>query len=187
MALFTIVSPLVEPLSIDEAFVDVTGRRPRISMRPTAIARGLKARHLQSRGSHGSIGVAPNKFLAKLASDFKKPDGLTPIREEDKVSFLRPLAVDRIWGVGPKTETACARPASARSRELQDFGGDLRRLMGSYAEDLRALAFGEDDRPVEIELSGNQSAARRPSTGIPGPASSSAGPCSIRPPRSPRN
>lgn len=150
MALLHDVSPLVEPLSIDEAFVDVTAAVRNFDA-AISLARELKGRIFDRVHLTASIGVAPNKFLAKLASDFKKPDGLTPIREEDKVAFLRPLAVDRIWGVGPKTGAVLREAGIQTIAQLQDFDGDLRRLMGSYAEDLRALAFGEDDRPVEVD------------------------------------
>lgn len=150
MALLHDVSPLVEPLSIDEAFVDVTAAARDIDAAAT-LAIDIKARIRARVHLTASIGVAPNKFLAKLASDLQKPDGLTIVREEDKVTFLRPLPVGRIWGVGPKTEAILHGAGIRTIAELQDYRGDLRRLMGGYAEDLRALAFGEDDRPVEPE------------------------------------
>lgn len=150
MALLHDVSPFVEPLSIDEAFVDVTAAVRDFEAAAT-VARALKAQILNRVRLTASIGVAPNKFLAKLASDFKKPDGLTVIHEEEKVAFLRPLPVGRIWGVGPKTEAVFRDAGIHTIADLQDFKGDLRRLMGGYAEDLRALAFGEDDRPVETD------------------------------------
>ena len=150
MALLQEVTPLVEPLSIDEAFLDVTPATRSIDA-ATALARDIKTRIRERLRLTASVGVAPNKFLAKLASDFEKPDGLTVIREEDKVAFLRPLPVARIWGVGPKTAALLRDAGILTIANLQDFTGDLRRLMGGYADDLRALAFGEDDRPVETE------------------------------------
>ncbi|HPA16892.1 MAG TPA: DNA polymerase IV [Verrucomicrobiae bacterium] len=150
MALLHDVTPLVEQLSIDEAFLDVSPAARDIDA-AIALARDLKARIRERLRLTASIGVAPNKFLAKLASDFQKPDGLTIIREEDKVAVLRPLPVGRIWGVGPKTEAVLHEAGILTIANLQDFTGDLRHLMGGYAEDLRALAFGEDDRPLETE------------------------------------
>ncbi len=150
MAVLHDVTPLVEPLSIDEAFLDVTAAAGDIDA-AASLARDIKARIRERVRLTASIGVAPNKFLAKLASDLHKPDGLTVIREEEKVAFLRPLPVSRIWGVGPKTEAALHEAGIRIIADIQDFPGDLRRLLGAYAEDLRALAFGEDDRPVETE------------------------------------
>lgn len=148
MAILRDVSPLVEPLSIDEAFLDISAAAPDIRAAAT-LARDLKARIRERVSLTASIGVAPNKFLAKLASDLHKPDGLTVIPEEEKIAFLRPLPVSRIWGVGPKTEAALQEIGIRTIADIQDFRGDLRRLLGGYAEDLRALAFGDDERPVE--------------------------------------
>lgn len=146
--IFQEFTPLVEPLSIDEAFLDVTGSL-RLLGTPEKIARTLKARIKAATGLNASVGVAPNKFLAKLASDMDKPDGLTVIRAEDVDRILLPMPVGRIYGIGPKT---AARLEGIGIRTI----GDLRRIdpdvlarrAGSDAEHYRELAHGIDDRPV---------------------------------------
>jgi DNA polymerase-4 len=94
--------------------------------------------------------VAPNKLLAKLASDFRKPDGLTVIRESEKVVFLRPLSVRALHGVGRVTEENLARAGILTVGDLQDYPGDLRPLVGSWAAEVRRFALGDDDRPLEL-------------------------------------
>jgi DNA polymerase-4 len=148
-AIFRAVTPLVEPLSLDEAFLDVTentwGERLAV-----AVARRIKAEIRDTTGLTASAGVAPNKFLAKIASGWKKPDGLTVIAPERAEAFIRDLPVDTLWGVGPKT---AARLRAHGLSTLADVRGrsidDLRALVGSLAEWLMALANGRDDRPVE--------------------------------------
>ena len=95
-------SPLVEPLSIDEAFIDLTGIAANLNV-AIRTANELKARIRDEQRLSASVGVAPNKFLAKLASDMDKPDGLTVIAIEDLPVKVWPLPVERLWGVGPKT------------------------------------------------------------------------------------
>jgi DNA polymerase-4 len=94
--------------------------------------------------------VAANKFLAKLASDYQKPDGLTIIGEEGKAVFLRPLAVRRIHGVGAATEKILNGAGVFTIGDLQDYSGNLRALVGGFGETLRNFAFGIDDRPLEL-------------------------------------
>ncbi|HPF35396.1 MAG TPA: DNA polymerase IV [Candidatus Krumholzibacteria bacterium] len=146
--IFHDVTPLVEPLSVDEAFLDVTGCRRLLGDAET-IGRLVKRRILDEVGLVASVGVAPNKFLAKLASDLDKPDGFTVV-PDDVQRFLDPLDVGRLWGVGPRSlET------------LHGLGvrtiGDLRRcppvrletrLGAARAAHVQALARGEDSRPV---------------------------------------
>jgi DNA polymerase-4 len=148
-AILADVAPVVEPLSVDEAFLDLTGTE-RLLGDAVLVARAIKARIRAEVGITASVGVAPNKFLAKLASDLEKPDGLTVITEEDRDRVLLPLPVDRIWGVGPVT---AARLAAAGIATIGDLRArplaDLERVLGSAAEHVRALAAGEDDRPVE--------------------------------------
>src|SRR5262245_49521503 len=96
-------TPLVEPLSLDEAFLDVHGCEPLFGPAPE-IARRLKERIKNQTDLVASVGVAPNKFLAKLASDTSKPDGLLVIEEHQALKVLSPLPVGRIWGVGKKAE-----------------------------------------------------------------------------------
>jgi DNA polymerase-4 len=142
-------TPAVEPLSIDEAFLDVTGSL-RLLGSAEQIASLLKARIRAVTQLTASVGVAPNKFLAKLASDMDKPDGLTVIRPDNAEAILSPLPVGRIFGVGPVAE-----------RRLNGLGvrtiGDLRkidpaalarRVGDDEAARYRRLALGQDDRPV---------------------------------------
>jgi DNA polymerase IV len=140
--------PLVEPLSIDEAFMDLTGTE-RLLGDPIGVARRLRERIRAETGLTASVGVAPNKFLAKLASDLEKPDGLTVIRPGNINRVLDPLPIERLWGVGPAT-----------ARRFHALGlrtiGDVRRsdperlhgVLGHHAEHFLRLARGEDDRPV---------------------------------------
>jgi len=96
-----------------------------------------------------TIGIGSNKLLAKIASDHQKPDGLTLIEEKEKVLFLRPLPVRSLFGVGRVTEQVLKQAGLETVGDLQDYNGDLRALVGSYAAKLRQFAFGEDNRPLE--------------------------------------
>jgi len=117
-----------------------------------AIARRIKDKIRAETGLTASVGVAPNKFLAKLASDLKKPDGLAVITEADKVEMLAPLPVSKMWGVGKVTEKRLHELGLRTIGDIQRIPVDeLRELLGNSAEHLRALAFGEDDRDVETE------------------------------------
>ncbi len=147
-SIFREVTPLVEPLSLDEAYLDVTENAwgERLA---TPVARRLKERIRAETGLTASAGVAPNKFLAKIASGWKKPDGLTVISPDRVEPFLQQLPVDALWGVGPVT----ARKLRARGIEkLVDVRTTdvhvLRETVGSLAGWLRELANGIDDRPV---------------------------------------
>jgi DNA polymerase-4 len=159
-AIFREVTPLVEPLSLDEAYLDVTENAWHEPL-ASNVARQLKARIRDETGLTASAGVAPNKFLAKIASGWKKPDGLTVISPERIEPFLRQLPVDALWGVGPVT----ARKLRARGIErLVDVRAidpaELRATVGSLAEWLQQLASGVDDRPVvpnrETKSSGSE-------------------------------
>src|SRR5581483_1960681 len=159
-AIFREVTPLVEPLSLDEAYLDVTENAWGEPF-GTAVAKRLKARIRDTTGLTASAGVAPNKFLAKIASGWKKPDGLTVISPERVEPFLQQLPVDALWGVGPVT----ARKLRARGIErLVDVRAldpaELRASVGSLAEWLQQLAGGVDDRPVvpnrETKSSGSE-------------------------------
>src|SRR4051794_4234076 len=148
-AIFREVTPLVEPLSLDEAYLDVTENAWGEQF-GTAVARRLKERIRAETGLTASAGVAPNKFLAKIASGWKKPDGLTVISPERVEPFLRQLPVDALWGVGPVT----AKKLRARGIEkLTDVRAVdpqlLHDTVGSLADWLRQLASGIDDRRVE--------------------------------------
>ena len=149
--LFRSVTPLVEPLSLDEAYLDVTENAWGESLGMN-VARRLKTEIRDRTGLTASAGVAPNKFLAKIASGWQKPDGLTVIAPERVEHFLQGLPVDALWGVGPVTA------GKLRSRGIEKLvqirGADpevLREAVGSLAEWLQQLARGIDDRPVVSE------------------------------------
>ena len=115
------------------------------------LARDLKRTIWTQRQLTATVGIAANKLLAKLASDFQKPDGLTLVPERDKVQFLRPMPVRAIHGVGHATEQVLNQAGVETIGDLQDYPGDLRALVGSFAQRLRDFAFGQDDRPLELD------------------------------------
>lgn len=143
-------SPAVEPVSIDEAFLDLTGIARNLAA-GREISRALKDRIRAEQHLTASVGVAPNKFLAKVASDLEKPDGLVVISRQDVPARLWPLPVERLWGVGPRTAERLRKGGmltigallEVPERSLAAVVGD-----GTGAH-LRALARGEDDRPVD--------------------------------------
>ena len=137
----------IEQVSIDEAYLDLPDIEDLYAAVP--IAKELKAQIKAERNLTASIGIASNKFLAKLASDFRKPDGLTLIPDRDKVAFLHPLPVRVIPGVGRVTEEVLQRAGMHTLGDLQNAAGDLRELAGSFGPTLKQLAFGEDDREVD--------------------------------------
>ncbi len=149
-AIFDEATPLVEPVSIDEAFLDLTGVVPDLEGGRRVAAR-LKERIRREQRLSASVGVAPNKFLAKIASDLEKPDGLVVLPLEEVPSRLWPLPVERLWGIGPRTAPRLhARRIRTIGELLQAPDGVLEPLVGAeWAGYLRALARGEDDRPVE--------------------------------------
>jgi DNA polymerase-4 len=163
--LFRAVTPLVEPLSLDEAYLDVTENAWGETLGMT-VARRLKDGIRAATGLTASAGVAPNKFLAKIASGWQKPDGLTVIAPERVEPFLRSLPVDALWGVGPVTarklrERGIEKLVDVRSAEP----AVLREAVGSLADWLRTLSHGIDDRPVisehETKSSGSESTFER--------------------------
>jgi DNA polymerase-4 len=146
---------VLEPMSIDEAYLDVSAISQAEDadaslLKAVPLARHLKQRILSERKLTATIGIASNKLLAKIASDHKKPDGLTVISDHEKVSFLRPLPVRVIYGVGNVTEQTLGQAGIVTVGDLQDYAGDLRALVGSFGPKLKQFAFGEDDRPLEI-------------------------------------
>ncbi|MFN7987549.1 MAG: DNA polymerase IV [Thermoanaerobaculia bacterium] len=142
-------SPLVEPLSIDEAFLDLTGIARDLAD-GRRIAAAIKQEIRDRERLTGSAGVAPNKFLAKVASDLEKPDGLVVFPLEEVPTRLWPLPVERLWGVGPKTAERLREQGLATIADLVNAPeGRLARLLGeASAEHLLALAHGRDDRAV---------------------------------------
>jgi DNA polymerase IV len=148
MGVFRRYTDLVEPLSIDEAFLDVTGS---IALFGPAeqIARSIKKEIRECTGLTASIGLAPNKFLAKIASDIRKPDGFMVVEERDIETFLRDLPISRLWGVGPKTEQ---RLHELGFRTIGNLAAAKReslvQMLGSLGEHLFHLSRGHDERPV---------------------------------------
>jgi DNA polymerase-4 len=156
MAILAAAGGVIEPVSIDEAYLDfssvITGHdhTDAALMASIPLAHELKRKIRDERGLTATIGVAPNKLLAKIASDFQKPDGLTMVPERDKVAFLRSFPIRAIPGVGKVTEQVLKQAGVALIGDAQDYAGDLRALLGSFGPVLRRCAFGEDDRPVEV-------------------------------------
>src|SRR2546428_1027041 len=148
-AIFREVTPLVEPLSLDEAYLDVTANAWGEPL-GTAVAKRLKERIRAETSLTASAGVAPNKFLAKIASGWKKPDGLTVISPDRVEPFLQKLPVDALWGVGPVTAKRLRARGIDRVVDVRTADPEvLRATVGSMTEWLQQLAVGEDDRPVE--------------------------------------
>jgi len=148
-AVFRAVTPLVEPLSLDEAYLDVTDNAWAEPL-GVNVAKRIKAAIHEQTALTASAGVAPNKFLAKIASAWRKPDGLTVIAPERVESFLQQLPVDALWGVGPVTagrlrDRGIARLVDVRSADITV----LRSAVGGMTDYLLKLAAGQDDRPVE--------------------------------------
>jgi DNA polymerase-4 len=147
--IFRAVTPLVEPLSLDEAYLDVTENAWGLPLGREVAAR-LKEEIRSATGLTASAGVAPNKFLAKIASAWKKPDGLTVIAPERVEGFLHKLPVDALWGVGPVTASRLRERGIERLIDVRQAADDLlREAVGSMADWLRDLAHGIDDRPVQ--------------------------------------
>lgn len=149
MAVFADVTPLVEQVSVDEAFLDVTGSLRRLGT-PLEIGRMIRARFRDELGLPASVGIARNKYVAKVASTRAKPDGLLRIAPEDTVAYLHTLPVEALWGVGAKTREVLSRAGiSLVSEVAQTPLSTLERLLGSNGLHLHALAWGTDDRVVE--------------------------------------
>ena len=150
MAVLGNYSPHVEPLSLDEAFIDMTGTRNLFGP-PTEAAMAIKHDIAEATGGlTSSIGIAPNKFLAKLASDLDKPDGVTLIPHGEEESFIAPLPIRKIWGVGQKT---ASRMEELGFRKIADVAAtspdELTRLFGPhFGTHLHRLAHGKDERQV---------------------------------------
>lgn len=144
-------SPAIQPVSIDEAYLDVTGST-RLFGPPVEIAQQIRRLVKEETGLTCSVGVAPNKFLAKLASDMDKPDGLTVIDPERIQQTLDPLSVTKLAGVGPSAERALARLGVRTIRDLRSIPLEtLRARMGEHGQHLHNLARGIDDRPVRMD------------------------------------
>lgn len=152
MAILHDYTPLVEPISLDEAFLDVTGSE-KLFGPAEEIAREIIDRVESELGLTASVGVAHNKFLAKVASDLQKPHGFVVVDPDKVEAFLAPLPVRRLWGVGPKTLAVLSELGINTIGDLQAVPYErLRYRLGeAAAESLSRLAFGKDERPVVPE------------------------------------
>ena len=149
------IGGIVELMSIDEAYLEMSAicqaETPDESLeKALPLAQELKQQIRAERQLSATIGIASNKLMAKIASDHQKPDGLTLIKDAEKVQFLRPLPVRTLYGVGKVTEQVLNQAGVLTIGNLQDYSGDLRALVGSFALKLNQFAFGEDDRPLEL-------------------------------------
>lgn len=154
-------TPIIEPLSLDEAFLDVTGITHKFTG-PKALGRAIKDRVFEETGLIISAGLAPNKFLAKLASDLDKPDGLVVIPYGKECESLANLPIKRIWGVGPSTEKRLKDGGFSLIKDIQALPDEtaLVPYVGNQARRVWELARGIDERPVEpdrqIQSVGNE-------------------------------
>jgi DNA polymerase-4 len=148
MAIFRAVTPDVEPLSLDEAFLDVSGARRRLGS-PRAIAELIRAQVHEQQSITCSVGAAPVKFVAKIASARCKPDGLLVVPGAGVLDFLHPLPVAALWGVGDRAEEVLARLGLRTVGDIAHVpSATMRRELGAPGEHLWALAWGRDERPV---------------------------------------
>lgn len=149
MAIFASYTPLVEPISLDEAFLDVSGSAAVFGDGET-IARQIKRRVLDEVGLVVSVGVATNKLCAKVASDLRKPDALVIVPPGEEAAFLAPLPIRRLWGVGPQAQAALADYGVTTIGQLAALSpGTLNRRFGRHGDDLSARARGIDRSPVQ--------------------------------------
>ena len=151
------VTDRVEPVSIDEAFLDVTAGE-RACGTGEAVARRLKDEIQDETGLTASVGVATSKLVAKVASDMRKPDGLVVVAPGQEAAFLAPLPVRRLWGVGPRMEEQLAKLGVVTIGDLAALEpGRLEHRLGTHGQDLQKLAMGIDDREVHGESEGAKS------------------------------
>src|SRR5690349_3527143 len=141
-------SPLLEPLSLDEAFLDLTGTE-RLLGPPDVVGPEIRCRIREATGLTASVGIAPNKFTAKLASDHRKPDGLTIVPHAEAVAFVQALPIGRMWGVGGKTGEEMARHGIETIGQFAALGpARVKQLFGIGALKMHELSWARDDRPV---------------------------------------
>jgi len=149
--IFYMFTPLVEPLSLDEAFLDVTGSI-RLFGPPEVIAGKIKEQVVEETGLTVSAGVAPSKFVAKIASDMQKPNGLTIVAEGEVKEFLGPLPIEKLWGVGRATRKILSHLGVRTIGNLADLPAELlARKLGKQGIHLYSLASGLDEREVQPE------------------------------------
>lgn len=150
-AIFREFTPLVEGLSLDEAFLDVTSSQ-RLMGGAEAIAVEIRRRIAARTGLTASVGIAPNKLLAKIASDLNKPDGMCRIGADNVRDILDGLPIEKLFGIGPRTLPALQAAGISRFGDLRRADEEvLRRLFGKHAKSMRDRASGLDDRPVEAQ------------------------------------
>ena len=151
LAIYADFTPLIEPLSLDEAYLDVSGQ-PHCQGSATRMAQAIRARIRAEVGITASAGIAPNKFLAKVASDWNKPDGQFLVRPDDVDDFVRQLPVEKIWGVGRVTAQRLHDLGAGTCGQLQAWPqAELEQRFGRFGQRLYQLARGIDNRPVEVE------------------------------------
>jgi DNA polymerase-4 len=149
MEIFLSYTPLVEPLSLDEAFLDVRGSE-KLFGPPEFIGAEIQRRIKEELQLSASVGVGPNKFIAKLASDYQKPGGFTVIPQDKVPAFLAPLPVEKMWGTGSKTADQLKRIGIYTIGQLRQLSKSfLEEALGKYGTVLYNFARGRDDRPVE--------------------------------------
>ena len=147
-AIFREVTPLVEGLSLDEAYLDVTTNRLELDL-ASEVARHVKARIKAETGLTASAGVGPSKLVAKIASDIRKPDGLLIVPPRHVQAFLDPLSVRKLWGVGPRTGEKLDEMGLKTIADLRALPATtLEQRLGSFGHELWQLARGQDNRPV---------------------------------------
>src|SRR5262249_20171379 len=148
MAILDTFSPMVEAVSVDEAFIDLTGTDG-IHGNAVEAVRAIKARIREATALTASAGLAANKFVAKVASDLRKPDGLVVVPAGAEAEFLAPLAIERLWGVGKVMAAELRGLGLTTISQLQAYPREsLVRRFGRHGESLHELAFGRDAAPV---------------------------------------
>ena len=152
MQIFQSFTPFVEPLSLDEAFLDVTGAQ-RLLGTPREIGQAIRKRVHEECGITCSVGIAKNKFIAKLASGHCKPNGLLEIPDDRIINFLHPLPVSDLWGVGPKTAEQLEQLGLKQVRDIANTPLEtLKRALGdATGEHLYELSWGRDEREVVVD------------------------------------
>jgi DNA polymerase IV len=139
-------TPLVEPLSLDEAFMDVSG----LDRYAWDVAKELRARIFDETGLTSSAGIAPNKMLAKIASEWRKPNGQFAVPPNKVEGFMGALPIKKLWGIGPKGAERFANLGIQTCGDLQKYSlTEMIQVFGRWGRELYALCRGEDDRPVE--------------------------------------
>ncbi|WAL63678.1 DNA polymerase IV [Amycolatopsis cynarae] len=163
MAIFRELTPLVEPLSLDEAFLDVSGALRRLRATPAEVAELVRRRVRDEHGITCSVGVAGVKFVAKLASGMAKPDGVVVVPVAQTLQFLHPLPISALWGVGKRTEESLRRLGLGTVAQIAATPPQrLRRAVGAAAaEHLHALANGRDERGVVVDAPDKSIGAER--------------------------